>query len=331
MATHAQAEDVLGMLFLARVVAARSFTGAAASLGVSKSVVSARIAQLETRLGTRLLQRTTRRLSLTQDGLAVYERAARMTAEADEAANLAQGASPTPRGLLRVNAPVAFAERHLVAPVATYLARYPDVRVELLLSDRTVDLVEEGIDVAIRVSARLRDSSLVARKLADDRTLVCAAPAYLERRGVPAAPADLLAHDCLRYALLQASDEWRFRAPGQARGSFAVPVEGRFLAASGALLRAAALAGAGLAVLPSFMVADELRDGRLRVVLADYSYVRLGVHAVYSPAGAVPARVRAFVDVMTAALRTPAWAAAAPAATVPPARTSRRRFRPAPV
>jgi DNA-binding transcriptional LysR family regulator len=193
-------------------------------------------------------------------------------------------------------------------PVAAFLARHADVRVELVLSDRTVDLVEDGIDVAIRVSARLADSSLVARKLAEDRTVVVGAPAYLARRGTPAAPEELLAHDCLRYALVEARDEWRFRAPRRSRGSFAVPVEGRFLAASGTVLRAAALEGAGLAVLPTFMIADDLRAGRLVVVLAGWSYVRLAVHALYPAGATVPAKVRAFVDAMAEALRTPPWA-----------------------
>jgi DNA-binding transcriptional LysR family regulator len=324
MPGHAQVDDVVGMLFFARVVEASSFTAAAAKLDVSKSVVSARIAQLEARLGTRLLQRTTRRLSLTQDGLALYERCARMTAEADEATAFAAGASAAPRGLLRVNAPVTFAELHLVAPLATYLGRHPDVRVELVLSDRSVDLVEEGVDVAVRVSARLTGSSLVAKKLADDRTVVCASPAYLERRGIPETPARLLQHDCLRYSLVKPADEWRFREPGRAHGSYAVPVEGRFLTASGSVLREAALAGLGLAVLPWFMIAADVAAGRLRTVLDAHSYVRLGIYAVYAGAGQVPSKVRAFVDVMAQHLRTPPWAIVTPAPTPAPARKRSR-------
>jgi DNA-binding transcriptional LysR family regulator len=317
----ASADDLLALLAFARVVEAKSFTAAAAKLGVSKSVVSGRVAGLEERLGTRLLQRTTRRLSLTADGLALYEHAARMAVAADAAAAFGIGTSPEPRGVLRVNAPISFAEAYLAAPIATYLERHAQVRVELLLSDRFVDLVEEGVDVAIRISARLRDSPLVGRKLAEDYTLVVASPAYLARRGTPATPADLIHHDCLRYSLLAASDEWRFRAGGK---SFGVPVEARFEAANGGVLREAALAGMGLAVLPSFVVARHLANGTLVQVLREFSFIRIAIHAVYAPAGVVPSSVRAFVDLLAAHFRVPPWsdAASARGCGVPLAATS---------
>lgn len=296
----ASPDDVLSLVVFARVVEARSFTAAAQRLGVSKSVASARVSQLEQRLGLRLLQRTTRRLSLTTEGMALYEHAARVAAAADQAAAMAAGSAPEPRGVLRVSAPVAFAQLHLSAPIGAFLERYPRVRVELTLADRLVDLVAEGIDVAIRISARLRDSSLVGRKLLDDHTVVCASPAYLARKGTPAVPADLLHHDCMRYSLLAPEDEWRFRAEGR---SFAVPVAARFSAASGVVLREAALAGIGLAVLPSFLVADDLAAGRLQQVLAPHTFVRLAIHALYPSAGVVPANVRAFVDLLAKQLQ----------------------------
>jgi DNA-binding transcriptional LysR family regulator len=301
----ATANDVLAMVLFARLVEARSFTAAAGKLGVSKSVVSARLTALEARLGTRLLHRTTRRLSLTPEGLAFYEHCARITAEADAAAAVAIGAAKDPIGVLRVNAPVTFAQLYLAEPIGTYLERYPKARVELRMSDRFVDLVEEGIDVAIRVSARLRDSSLVARKLATDRRGECASPAYLAEHGTPTAPADLLHHACLRYALLKPTDEWRFRDGGK---SFSVPVEGRLTVADGAMLRESAVAGLGLAVLPSFMIMPELRAGRLVTVLERFTFVRLTVHAI-TPAAATSPKVRAFIDVVSAHLRTPPWAA----------------------
>jgi DNA-binding transcriptional LysR family regulator len=288
----ASAADVLSMVLFARVVEARSFTAAALQLGVSKSVVSARLSALEARLGMRLLHRTTRKLSLTPEGLAFYEHCARITAEADAAAATARGAAKDPIGVLRVNAPVAFAQMYLAEPIGSYLERHPKTRVELVLTDRLVDLVEDGIDVAVRVSARLRDSSLVARKLATDRSLVCAAPSYLAKHGTPDKPADLLHHACLRYALLKASDEWRFKDGG---ASFSVPVEGRLSVADGATLRESAVAGLGIAVLPSFMVAPELRAGRLVEVLGGYSFVRLSVHALTLPGERGP-KVKAFVD-----------------------------------
>jgi DNA-binding transcriptional LysR family regulator len=297
-------DDVVALVYFARVVEAQSFTRAAEKLGVSKSVVSTRLSQLEDRLGTRLLQRTTRRLSLTPQGLALYERAQRLMADADEATSFAAGAQTEPRGVLRVSAPVTFAELYLTAPIAAYLERYPEARVDLRLSDRLIDLVEEGIDVAIRVSARLRDSSLVGRKLAEDRTVVCASPAYLARRGCPEAPADLLQHDCVRYSLLKAADEWRFRDDS---GSFSVPVDGRFEAGSGNALREAAIAGIGIATMPYFIVASAIEANLLVPILERYTYIRLSVHAVYSPARVLPINLRAFVDVLSAHFRTPPW------------------------
>lgn len=301
----ASANDVLSMVLFARLVEARSFTAAAEKLEVSKSVVSARLTALEARLGTRLLNRTTRRLSLTPDGLAFYEHCARIAAEADAAAALASGAAKDPIGVLRINAPITFAQMYLADPIGAYLEKYPKTRVELRMSDRFVDLVEEGIDVAIRVSSNLRDSSLVARKLATDRTLVVASPTYLGKHGAPDAPADLLHHACLRYALLKASDEWRFKAGSK---SFAVPVEGRLLVADGAMLREAAVAGLGLAVLPSFMVMPEIRAGRLAPVLEKFSFVRLSIHAL-TPAATTSPKVRAFIDVLASHFKAPPWAA----------------------
>ena len=306
----ASTDDVLSLLVFARVVEAKSFTAGAALLGLSKSVASTRIAQLEARLGTRLLLRTTRRLSLTADGLALYEQAARMARAADDAAVLAAGTPSEPRGVLRVNAPTTFGEMYLAEPIARYLQAHPHVRVELGLSDRFEDLVAERVDVAIRISAKLKDSTLVGRKLADDRSVVCAAPAYLARRGTPETPADLVHHDCLRYTLLEAADEWRFKSDGK---SFSVPVAARFLAQSGSALRSAARAGMGLAVLPSFMVAAELASGQLTAVLTAFSFVRLSVSAVYAPAKVVPAAVRAFVDLLVAHFSTPPWHAASKA------------------
>lgn len=300
----ASPDDVLALVYFARVVEAQSFTRAAERLGVSKSVVSQRVSALESRLGVRLLLRTTRRLSLTGDGLSVYERAQRVLAEADAAASIAEAAPGEPRGVLRVNAPPSFAELFLTAPIAAYLERYPAARVELRLADRFVDLTEEGVDVAVRVSSKLKDSSLVGRKLAEDRTVVCAAPAYLARRGVPRTPAELVHHACLRYTWLKPADEWRFR---DASGSFSVPIEGRFEAASGIALREAALAGIGLAVLPYFHVAADLREGRLALVLEEFSYVRLAIHALYTPARVLPPGVRAFVELLASHFKNPPW------------------------
>jgi DNA-binding transcriptional LysR family regulator len=305
----ASPDDILSMVFFARVVQEGSFTAAAARLGVSKSVVSARVAALEDQLKVRLLHRTTRKLALTPDGLTLYERCARVTAAADQAAAAAAATGDTPRGLLRINAPTVFAQDYLAAPIAAFLERHPHVRVELGMNDRLVDLVAEGIDVAIRIVPALKDAGLVARKLASDRTVLAAAPAYLARRGTPANAGELLAHDCLVYSLLKVADEWRFREPGS-REPVALPVPegwGRFAAASGAMVREAALAGMGLAVLPTFMIARHLAAGRLKQVLDSFVGVTLGVFAVYPQGPRPPSKVRAFVDLLVAHFRTPRW------------------------
>jgi DNA-binding transcriptional LysR family regulator len=301
-------DDILSMVFFARVVEAGSFTGAAAKLGVSKSSVSERISHLEERLRVRLLHRTTRKLALTQEGLVLFERCARVVAAADEAAVAAEGAGDTPRGLLRVNAPVVFAQEYLAAPMAAYLERYPHVRIELGMNDRLIDLVDEGVDVAVRITARLRGAGLIARKLASDRTVLCAAPAYLVRKGTPLSPQDLVHHDCLLYSLLKVTEEWRFRARGS-KETFTVPIEGRFSAASGAMVRQAALTGMGLAVLPTFMVAADIAAGRLRPVVDTFQGVELGIFAVYPQARRPPGKVRAFVDTLVSHFRTRRWPA----------------------
>jgi DNA-binding transcriptional LysR family regulator len=292
----------MAMVFFARVVEQRSFTAAAAKLGVSKSVVSARVAAFERKLRVPLLHRTTRKLSLTREGLALYERCARVAAAADEAAAAADRAGDAPHGVLRVDAPIVFAQERLAAPLASYLEKHPQVRVTLSMNDRVIDLVDEGVDVAIRITWRLAGAGLVARKLGSDRTVLCASPAYLARRGTPASPEDLVHHDCLLYSLLKESAEWRFRV---GRRSVGVRVEARFSAASGAVLRSAALAGMGLAVLPRFMVAADLHAGRLRPVIDSFEGVGLGIYAVYpQPQGGRPSpKVRAFVDLLVAHFR----------------------------
>lgn len=305
MAT-ASPESVLSMIAFARVVETRSFTAAAAKLGVSKSVVSERISAMERELKLKLLHRTTRKLSLTPDGVQLYERCARVAAAADDALAAFAGAGDVPRGLLRVNAPIVFAEEYLLEPVGTFLQAFPEVRVELALSDRKVDLVEEGTDVAIRITTRLSEPGLVAKKLASDKPVLCAAPSYLARKGTPSAPEELVHHDCLGYSLLKLSDEWRFRTAG-AKELFSVPIEPRFTAGSGALLRRAAVAGLGLAVLPRFMVASDLAEGRLVVALDSLYAPTLGIYAVYPEGRRVPGKVRAFVDVLSDHFSTRRW------------------------
>lgn len=293
-------DDLLGLLCFARVVERRSFTAAASALGVSKSVVSTRVTALEERIGEPLLIRTTRKLSVTDAGMNAYARAARMLEEASLATG---GAEDAGRATIRINAPVSFAQMYLAAPLARYLAANPRVHVDVAISDRLVDLVEERADVAIRIT-KLRDSSLVARKLATTSIHLCASPAYLERRGTPERPEDLLRHDCLRYTWLRAEDDFRFYGTG---GRIHVPVTGPLAAANGTVLREAAAAGIGLAMLPRFMVADDLRQGRLVTVLDAYAPRPVGIYAVRAPGRAPSARLRELLDALAEELRDPPW------------------------
>jgi len=285
-------EDLASMALFAQVVQRRSFTAAAREAGLAKSAVSKRISALEERLGVRLLTRTTRSLTLTEEGLRYYEHCAALVTAADAAEDAVAGASTAARGPLRVGAPVTLAQMYLADAVAGFLARWPDIEIDLAVEDRLIDVVEGGFDVAVRIT-RLADSSLIARRLATDRLVVCAAPSYLAARGRPASPADLVGHECLHYALVPHAGEWRFRGP---RGAYSVPVRGRLTASNGTVLVRAALAGLGFAVVPRFMVADEVAAGRLELVLEGFRRAEIGVHAVFASRKQLPARTKLFVD-----------------------------------
>jgi DNA-binding transcriptional LysR family regulator len=285
-------DDLPSFALFARVVELRSFSAAAREAELARSAVSKRIARLEGRLGVRLLHRSTRTLSLTHEGTRFYEHCAAMIAAATAAEAAVAGASALPSGTLRVNAPVTFAHMHLAQAIALFLQTHPGVEVELVTDNRLVDAVEGGFDVVVRIT-RLRDSSLYARKIATDRLVICASPGYLERAGTPASPADLVAHNCMHYALVRAADEWRFRA---AYGAGDLPVRGNFTTTDGTVLRAAALAGLGLAVLPSFMVARDVADGLLRLVLEGARRARIGIYALYPHRERLPARTTAFLE-----------------------------------
>jgi DNA-binding transcriptional LysR family regulator len=285
-------ENLTGMAIFARVVEAEGFSAAARQLGLSKSAVSKQVARLEDRLGARLLNRTTRRLSLTEVGAAFYERCARILAEAEAAERAVTRLQAEPRGTLRVNAPMSFGVRHVAPAIPAFVARYPDVSVDISLTDRLVDLVDEGYDLAIRI-ANLPDSSLVARRLAPARFVVCASPDYLARHGAPAQPRDLARHNCLTYSYAAVGDEWRLRGPD---GEVRVRVTGTVRANNGDVLRAAALGGLGIVVMPTFLVGDALRSGALASVLPDYRVRETAIHAVYPHGRHLSAKVRAFVD-----------------------------------
>lgn len=298
-------DRLTGMAVFTAVVDEGGFTAAARRLGLSKSTVSKQVRALEDRLGAQLLVRTTRKLGLTEVGAAFYERAGRILAEAEAAEAAVSRLHDSPRGVLRVTAPVYFGQSHLAAILPEYLARWPEVKIELSLDDRFVDLVEEGFDLAVRI-AQLEDSSLVARKLAPTRLRVVAAPAYLERRGRPETPEDLAGHDCLLYAYQPTGDVWPLVGPDGAET--AVKVQGPLRSNSGDALHAAAKAGLGLALLPDFIVASAVRAGELVCVLDGWHGRVTAVYAVYPPARHLSPKVRTFVDHLVERFSgTPPW------------------------
>jgi DNA-binding transcriptional LysR family regulator len=277
------------------VAEARSFSGAARRLGVSKSAVSKQVAQLERSLKARLLHRTTRRLSLTEVGAAFYEHCARMLAEAEAAELAVSRLYAEPRGVLKVTSPAAFGHLHIAPAIPDFIGRHPDVAVQIVMNDRTVDLAEEGFDVAIRMT-REQAPNVVARQIAPVRWAVCAAPGYLKQHDTPRAPLDLERHNCLFYSFLESSSEWRFTSKA---GETAVRVTGNFTVNNSEALREAVLKGLGIALLPTFTVGADLREGRLQQLLGDYrAHGTFGtdVYAVYLPTRYLSPKVRAFVD-----------------------------------
>lgn len=283
-----QLED---MQIFVTTVDAGSFTAAADRLGLSKQFISRRIMALEERLGGRLLIRTTRKLSVTDTGRAYYERALKIIDEVHEAEQQVSNENSSPRGTLRISAPVSFGSLHLGPAIARFMLQCPEVRIELDLSDRFVDIVGEGYDMAIRIG-HLADSSLIARQIAPVQVVACASPAYLKRRGKPALPADLKAHDCLPYGHGRHVD-WVFADKGK---PLHVPVKGRLRANNGELVYAAALAGLGIVLLPTFIVGAALRSKQLVTLLDAWAPPPLTLYAVYPQHRQASLAVQVFVD-----------------------------------
>jgi DNA-binding transcriptional LysR family regulator len=283
--------DLNDLQIFAKVVEARSFTAAGTRLGVPRSTVSRRIAALERRLGVRLLHRTTRKLELTDLGASFYERCAeslQMIAEAEAEMKAAQAA---PRGRLRITAPHDLG-RYVAPIVAAFVCEHPEVRIEIELSQRIVDLVGEGFDLALRATAHLPDSSLVARKLGGGRARLFASPSYLAERGVPRTPNDLREHDCVVLGLTTTS--WRLVCDGHE--AIDVPVDGRVRVNDPVFAREAAVAGAGIALLPDFLASEELLQGTLVTVLSGNRGFESMLYLVYPSAKHLSATLRAFRD-----------------------------------
>lgn len=281
------------------VVDGGSFAAAADKLGVSRAMVSKQIQKLEEHLGTRLMNRTTRRLSLTETGRAFYERSSQIIGDVEEAEQIAGQMTRSPQGVLRVSIPLSYGQHRLAAIIGDYTQAYPQVLLDISLSDRKVDLVEDGFDLAVRIGA-LPQSDLIARKLGAVRSIVCAAPAYLARHGTPHTPADLARHACLGYTLSGSGADWRFEG---ADGPLTVPISGPIRADNGDIIRLAALSGAGIVFQPHFIVGADIDAGRLVRVLPDWQSAQLGVHALYPSRKHLSAKVRTFVDFLVAALQ----------------------------
>lgn len=285
------------MEVFARVVREGGFSAAARGLDLTPSAVSKLVARLERRLGVRLLVRTTRALTLTDEGRAYHRAALRILQEIEDADQAASGGAI--RGRLSVNASLPFGRMFVAPAIPSFLEKHPELTVSLSFTDDVVNLLAEQADVAIRMGS-LPDSSLVARKLGQSRRVVCAAPSYLERRGVPAVPADLHRHDCLAFSFRKSSVGWPMRIGGQVVEQ---PVTGRVVVNNGETLRQMALEGVGIARLGRFHVADDLARGDLVPILEAYNPGDLElVHAIHAGGGLAPPRVKAFIDHMAARL-----------------------------
>ncbi|ABC21842.1 LysR family transcriptional regulator [Rhodospirillum rubrum F11] len=271
-----------------------SFSRAAERLGLSRSVVSKYVSALEDRLGARLVNRTTRRLSLTEVGEVYLLRCQAILADLEEAEQAAGALHGAARGTLRINAPMSFGFRHLAAAIPPFLAHHPGLGVDMTLDDRFVDLLDAGFDVAVRIGS-LPDSSLIAVRLAPLHIVVCASPEYIKAQGAPERPEDLTGHNCLIYSLQRFGDLYPLVHAGGGE-QVSVPVHGRFRANNGDALRAAAVAGGGVMISPTFLCGDDLRAGRLVRLLPEWTGPEQGINAVYPHNRHVSAKVRAFVD-----------------------------------
>jgi len=293
-----------------KVVEAGSFACAADRLGVSVSSVSRHVTELEAHLGARLLNRTTRTLSLTEVGRAFHERSVQLMADLDEAEEAAGAGAVVPRGTLRLTCGVTFGTRHLAPAVAEFMTRYPDMRFDLELSDRIVDLVDEGFDAAVRIGP-IGGMNLVGRRVGATTLVCCAAPAYLARRGEPRAPEDLAAHTCLTYAYAPLAGQWPFRgADGSARN---VRVNGPAHANNGSFLAALAIAGVGIAYEPDFIVGPDVQAGRLVPLMRAFVPAPSGINVVYPSRRHLSAKVRAFTDFLVQRFESAQWSLAAEA------------------
>jgi DNA-binding transcriptional LysR family regulator len=304
MSDHLEAMSVF-----ARVVEAKSFSAAATRLGTSKSRVSRHVSALEDALSVKLLHRSTRRLSVTPAGALLYEHCAKILKEAELAEQRLSGAQSDPAGLVRVTAVTAFATRWVVPALTEFRQRHPKIQIQLSCSNRrAVDLGDEGFDLGIRISVRALDATLVARKLAPNRSVLCAAPAYLARRGTPRVLDDLRQHDCVVFPHVAPKGAWHFR-----RGSrkHSVAITSALETDETEAVRAALVAGAGVGIVPLYLAFDAIREGRLVHLMSNYEVdTNSAIHLVYLPNRTLPSRVRALIDFLVGRFSpVPPWEA----------------------
>jgi DNA-binding transcriptional LysR family regulator len=275
-----------------RVVEQGGFAAAARELRLSRSAVNKYVIDLEQELGVQLLARTTRKVTPTENGQAYYERCRAILADLEEADVAVTRLQSEPRGLLRVNAPMSFGTLHLGGAVADFMEKHPQLQIQLVLSDQQIDPVQEGFDLTLRI-ADLPSSSLVARRIVPARRVVCASPAYLERRGVPKHPDDLRQHDCLAYGHLATGNQWKLVG---ADGDHWIRIPWTLCTNNAEVLRDAAVAGRGIALLPTFIAGADLQEGRLRTVLPEYQAPEISVYAIYPQTRHLSVKVRLFID-----------------------------------
>ena len=297
--------DLNDIVVFTKVVETKSFTGAADALGLPKSTVSRKLAQLEERLGVRLVQRTTRKLALTEIGEAYYERCARIVADVHSAEQLVTDMQATPRGRLRVTATVDFSTRYLGGIVAQFLAEHRDINVELEAADHVIDLIEEGFDVAVRFGP-MPESTLIARRLCSVSLILVAAPAYLARHSKPMQVEDLDEHDHVLFTPVSRNQTWTLVNSTDATYEFGRPA--RLASNNYGAVRDMAVEGGGIAAISEFMIADELQSGALVRVLTDWATRPTEVHAVYPARQNLPPRLTLFLDHLAKALNPPPWA-----------------------
>lgn len=297
-------DSLSAMEVFVRVVQSGSFSEAARAMNLTPSAVSKQVSRLEDRLGARLVNRTTRRLGLTEEGTAFFERAQRILTDVQEAEQAVSHLQGQPRGTLKLNAPVVFGRMHIAPLIPGFLAQHPDMRIDFSVNDRYVDILEEGLDLVIRVG-EMRDSSLIARRLGANKRVLVASEDYLTKYGRPKTPADLASHNCLIYLYRTTRNNWHFEGP---KGPEMVEVKGDVETNNAEVVLELVRAGHGIALLPTWLVGECLSKGYLAQVLADYAASDSQIYAVYPPGRHLSPKVRSFLDYLVAHFKNdPIW------------------------